>query len=116
MKELISRREALKNLALGAGTLLVAGSAAAAEAAKPAVSYAGLPHLTPADSVAVALAYHENAKAVEAAKFPNYKPDQRCSNCLQLTGNEPDTWRPCNLFPGKLVNAGGWCKVYVKKP
>lgn len=116
MKELISRREALKNLALGAGTLLVAGSAVAAEAAKPASGYAGLPHLTPADPVAVALSYHENAKSVEAAKFPNYKPDQHCGNCLQLTGNEADTWRPCNLFPGKLVNAAGWCKVYVKKP
>ena len=115
MKELMSRREALKNLALGAGTLLVAGTAAA-DTAKPASNYADLPHVTPTDSVAVALSYHENAKTVDAAKFPNYKPDQHCGNCLQLTGNEADTWRPCNLFPGKLVNAGGWCKVYVKKP
>jgi len=111
MNELISRREALKNLALGAGTLLVARTAGA-DAAKP---YAGLPHVTPSDSVAVALSYHENAKTVDAAKFPTYKPDQHCGNCLQLTGAEGDTWRPCNLFPGKLVNAGGWCKVYVKK-
>jgi hypothetical protein len=116
MKELISRREALKNLALGAGALLVAGPTVAAEAAKPAANYSGLPHVTPGDPVAVALSYHENAKSVEAAKFPNYKPDQHCGNCLQLTGNEGDPWRPCNLFPGKLVNAGGWCKVYVKKP
>jgi len=115
MNELMSRREALKNLALGAGTLLVAGTAAGAEPAKPG-NYSSLPHLTPADPVAVALAYHESAKTVEAAKFPNYKPDQHCGNCLQLSGNEGDAWRPCNLFPGKLVNAGGWCKVYVKKP
>ncbi len=114
MKELISRREALKNLALGAGTLLVAGGAAGT--AKAASSYANLPHVAPTDPVAVALSYHENAKTVEAAKFPTYKPDQHCGNCLQLTGNEGDPWRPCNLFPGKLVNAGGWCKVYVKKP
>jgi hypothetical protein len=115
MKELISRREALKHLALGAGTLLVAGGGAA-EGAKAASSYAGLPHVAPTDQVAVALSYHENAKTVEAAKFPNYKPDQHCGSCLQLTGNDGDPWRPCNLFPGKLVNAGGWCKVYVKKP
>ncbi len=115
MNELISRREALKNLALGAGTLLVAGTTAGAKAAAPAGGYAGLPHVAPTDSVAVALAYHENAKTVEAAKFPNYKPDQRCGNCLQLTGKDGDAWRPCNLFPGKLVNADGWCKVYVKK-
>jgi hypothetical protein len=115
MKEFISRREALKNLALGAGTLLVAGTAARADTPKGG-NYSSLPHVTPADPVAVALSYHENAKTVEAAKFPNYKPDQHCGNCLQLSGNEGDAWRPCNLFPGKLVNAGGWCKVYVKKP
>ena len=116
MNELISRRQALKNLALGAGTLLVAGSTAATVADAAAGGYASLPHVAPTDQVAVALSYHENAKTVEAAKFPNYKPDQHCGNCLQLTGNEGDAWRPCNLFPGKLVNAGGWCKVYVKKP
>ena len=118
MNRLISRREALKNFALGAGSLLVVGAtvAGAAETAKPAVNYGNLPHVTPADPVAVALAYHESAKTVEAAKFPNYKPGQHCGNCLQLTGKEGDTWRPCNMFPGKLVNVGGWCKVYVKKP
>ena len=115
MNEFISRRQALKNLALGAGTLLVAGTAARADTPKGG-NYSNLPHVTPTDPVAVALSYHENAKTVEAAKFPNYKPDQHCGNCLQLSGNEGDAWRPCNLFPGKLVNAGGWCKVYVKKP
>ena len=118
MNELISRRTALKNLALGAGTLLAVGASAtqATEAAKPAANYSGLPHITAADPVAVALAYHESATTVEAAKFPNYKPEQKCSNCLQLTGKDGDAWRPCNLFPGKLVSAEGWCKVYVKKP
>ena len=112
MNELISRREALKGLALGAGTLLAVG----ATRARAAVAGGSLPHVSPTDPVAVALAYHDSAKTVEAAKFPNYKPGQLCSNCLQLTGKDGDAWRPCNLFPGKLVNAGGWCKVYVKKP
>ena len=111
MNELISRRDALKGLALGAGTILAVGATRAR-----AADAGSLPHVTPTDSVAVALAYHESAKTVEAAKFPNYKPGQECSNCLQLTGKAGDAWRPCNLFPGKLVNAGGWCKVYVKKP
>jgi hypothetical protein len=114
MKKLMSRREALKSFALGTGSLLAMAATARADTAK-AGSNADLPHLTPADPVAVALSYHESAKTVEAAKFPNYKPDQQCSNCLQLTGNAGDAWRPCNLFPGTLVNAGGWCKVYVKK-
>jgi hypothetical protein len=114
----MSRREALKNLALGAGTLLLASTAGAAatEAAKPAAAAPGpLPHVTPADPTALALAYHESAASVDVKKFPTYKPDQKCSTCLQLTGKAGDAWRPCNLFPGKLVNAEGWCKVWVVK-
>ena len=118
MKQLISRRAALRNLALGAGTLLIARAAGATvtEAAKPAAAGGSLPHVKPADPVAVALAYVESAKAVDAKKFPNYKPEQKCSNCLQSHGKEGDAWVPCNLFPGKLVKAGGWCKVYLKRP
>ena len=112
MNELISRRDALKGLALGAGTILAVG----ATRAHAADAGGSLPHVSPTDPVAVSLAYHESVKTVEAAKFPNFKPGQECSNCLQLTGKAGDAWRPCNLFPGKLVNAGGWCKVYVKKP
>jgi len=117
MKEVMSRREALKNLALGAGTLLVARSAgAAADAPKAAAAGGAAPHVTPADPVAVALSYNDNAKTVDAKKFPNYKPEQNCSNCLQSKGKPGEAWVPCNLFPGKLVNAEGWCKVYVKRP
>jgi hypothetical protein len=57
------------------------------------------------------ISYHENAKTVEAASS-TYKPEQHCGNCLQLTGNEGDAWRPCNLFTGKLVS--GLVQVYVK--
>jgi high potential iron-sulfur protein len=116
----ISRREALKNLALGAGTLLVAGAAGAAGAASPAAAKpppppGPLPHLVPTDPLAIALSYHASAKTVDAVKFPTYKPDQKCASCMQLTGKVGDPWRPCNLFPGKLVNAEGWCKVWLKK-
>ena len=119
MKDLMSRRDALKSLALVAGTVLVAQSACA-DAAKPApAAPAGaapaLPHVAATDPMAVALAYHESAKTVEVAKFPSYKPEQKCSTCQQLQGKAGDAWRPCNLFPGKLVSADGWCKVYVKK-
>ena len=33
-----------------------------------------------------------------------------------LTGKAGDAWRPCNLFPGKMVKNPGWCKVWVKAP
>jgi len=116
MKVTISRREAIRTLSLAAGTLLVARGAAAAATDAPAAAATGaLPHVLPTDPLAVALAYHDDAKTVDAAKFPTFKPEQKCSNCLQLKGNEGDTWRPCTLFVGKLVNANGWCRTYVKK-
>ena len=118
MKVLLSRRDALKSLALGAGTLLVirgaSADAAKPEAAKPAAAGA-LPHVGPADPVGIALSYSESNKAIDTKKFPNFKPEQKCGNCLQSKGKESDAWVPCNLFPGKLVNGQGWCKAYVKK-
>lgn len=110
MKETMTRREALRNLGLAAGTLLVARGAVAADAPP-----AALPHVAANDPTGLALSYHESAKSVDAKAFPTYKPEQKCSNCLQSKGNAGDAWLGCNLFPGKLVNAEGWCKVYVKK-
>jgi O-methyltransferase involved in polyketide biosynthesis len=108
MSESMTRREALAALATAAGTLAVTAAARAADAPKP--------HLTANDPTAMALGYFEDGSKVDANKNPTYKPEQRCNNCLQLTGNAGDAWRACNLFPGKLVNANGWCKVYIKKP
>ncbi|MDP5191762.1 high-potential iron-sulfur protein [Rheinheimera baltica] len=33
-----------------------------------------------------------------------------------LQGNAGEAWRPCGVFPGKLVNAEGWCAAWAKKP
>jgi hypothetical protein len=109
MTNILSRRNALKNLALAAGALAVPVSRIAGAAAEA-------PHVAATDPTAVALGYHENAKTVDVKKFVTYKPDQSCANCLQLTGKAGDAWRPCNLFPAKLVSEKGWCKVWVKKP
>ena len=103
-----SRRDALKQFVLlcgAAGALQVSRSAHADEA----------PHLSPTDPTAQALAYHEDAKSVDAKQFPTFQPGQTCSTCLQLQGKAGDAYRPCNIFAGKLVNANGWCKVWVKK-
>jgi hypothetical protein len=67
------------------------------------------------DAQAVALGYVADAKKVDAKANPSYKPEQSCSNCMQLTGKAGDAYRPCNLFPGKVVSANGWCKAWMKK-
>lgn len=119
MTESITRRHALMSLATAAGALAAvpaANAAADAKAPAAAAAAAAKPHVAKTDPTAIALAYFEDAKQVDPKKFPTFKAGQQCDNCLQLTGTAGDEWRPCNLFPGKLVHAKGWCKVYVKKP
>jgi hypothetical protein len=111
MSESFSRREAFKGFALlvgAAGALRGAGVGAA----EPVVPV----HLSPTDPAAAALGYHESVKQVDPKSFPTYQSGQSCLTCLQLQGAAGDAWRPCNLFPGKLVAVDGWCKVWAKKP
>ena len=51
------------------------------------------------------------------AAFAGNNPaaDQNCANCALIAGNDGDEWRPCQIFPGKLVNAKGWCSVWAPK-
>jgi hypothetical protein len=86
MSEPISRRDALKNLALMAGVLV------ASQAARHVQAADATPHVT-----------------------PTYAAGQRCGTCLQFKGQATDAFGPCTLFPGKVVSSNGWCKVYVKK-
>lgn len=108
MSEPISRRDALKQF------VLLGGAAAALQATRPAQA-ADLPHLTTTDPTAAALKYHADAKTVDPKESPSYQAGQACNNCLQLQGSAGEQWRPCSVFPGKLVNANGWCSVWVKK-
>jgi len=38
-----------------------------------------------------------------------------CANCSQSRGDAGAKTLACNIFPGKQVNATGWCKVWSKK-
>jgi len=67
------------------------------------------------DPQALTLGYVTDASKADVKKNPTYKPGQACVNCLLLAGKEGETYRPCNVFPGKLVAASGWCRSWVKK-
>lgn len=104
----IPRRSLLKDALLGI-------------AAAPAVGWLGRAESAPVeldvnDPQAKALGYVKDAKTVDAKANPNYKPGQTCANCLQAQGKAGEALLPCNIFPGKLVQAKGWCKVWVKRP
>ncbi len=74
-----------------------------------------LPQITEDDPIAMALKYTHDASGVDPALRTQAAADQSCANCAQLQGNEGDEWRPCAIFVGKLVNANGWCSVWVPK-
>ena len=105
--EKLSRRQLLQGALAGIAAVpaasMFAGSASAAT-------------LSETDPTAKSLGYVADAKKVNAAANPNYKPGQHCANCMQYTGKAGTASGPCNIFPGKDVAAAGWCKVWVLKP
>ncbi len=99
-KPIPSRREFLRKA--GAGTALVVMGGVAAPQISRAAGH--LPRVDPSDPTAKALEYtHETPKA-----------HQRCNNCQLWQGGDK-AWGGCSIFPGKEVNAKGWCKSWVKK-
>lgn len=79
-------------------------------------SYASeLPQLPEDDAMAMSMKYTHDASTVDAATRTNPATDQTCANCALVQGNDGDAWRPCQIFPGKVVNAKGWCTVWAPK-
>jgi hypothetical protein len=101
MNDPISRREMLF-------LTLCAGSALAGEAQPPKVNEK--------DSMAAALGYVSDARRVDPKANPAYKPGATCANCSWYQGKAGDpAGGPCSFFPGKSVDANGWCRMWNKK-
>ena len=77
-----------------------------------------LPPVELDDPTAMALYYKHDVADVDASapQAARYEAGQNCANCVQIQGAEGAQWRPCALFPGKSVNANGWCSVWAAKP
>ncbi|HEY3786124.1 MAG TPA: high-potential iron-sulfur protein [Steroidobacteraceae bacterium] len=68
------------------------------------------------DSLAVALGYLSDASRVDRKASPTYQPGASCSSCSWYQGQPGDAaGGPCTFFPGKLVDAHGWCRMWNKK-
>ncbi len=104
-QDIESRRRFLKVAAGTTAAAVVIGSlprfARAAE----------LPPVSESDPTAKALGYVEDAKKTTNAK---YKAGDDCTNCQFYSGG-PAGRGPCQLFPGKSVNAKGWCVSHTPK-
>ncbi|KZC30737.1 High potential iron-sulfur protein [Rhodanobacter sp. FW510-R10] len=72
---------------------------------------ADLPPVSESDPTAKALGYVEDATKTTNAK---YKAGDDCTNCQFYTGGATGRG-PCQLFPGKSVNAKGWCVSHTPK-
>jgi hypothetical protein len=107
--ENVSRRKFIQTLAVA----LPAGAALLNQE----VQAKDLPKLEESDPVAKALVYVHDAADVDTSNplAARFEAGQDCSNCAQIQGDEGAEWRPCGIFPGKLVNNKGWCSVWVAK-
>ncbi|MDH3374101.1 MAG: high-potential iron-sulfur protein [Gammaproteobacteria bacterium] len=74
-----------------------------------------LPQVTEDDPMAAAMKYTHDASTVDPGSRSKPDAEQNCANCALVQGNDGDTWRPCQIFPGKTVNANGWCTVWAPK-
>jgi hypothetical protein len=72
--------------------------------------------IDPSDPTAKALGFVTDAKDVDTAANPAFKPTQKCATCAQYQGKPTDPSAVCNIFAGKAVPAAGWCKVWVARP
>ena len=106
----LSRRKFLKNMvvALPAGSVLLQAELRAED----------LPKLDEADPAAKALLYVHDVADVDTSNpmAARFEPSQNCANCVQIQGEDGAEWRPCGIFPGKLVAANGWCSVWAPMP
>jgi hypothetical protein len=102
----IRRRQFIQlSAAAAAGCVLRPGSAQAQD----------LERTSEDGPVAQSLKYTHDASTVDPASMPNPAENQTCANCALLQGEEGEEWRPCQIFPGKLVHVHGWCSVWAPK-
>lgn len=103
----IARRQFLQLSAVAAAGCFVAPSGRARAD--------DLPKLDPEDPMASAMKYTHDASSVDPASRANPAAEQTCANCALVQGNDGEDWRPCQIFPGKVVSADGWCSVWAPK-
>lgn len=99
-----SRRRLLKRVMLGVALIPFV------EFPWHAATAADLPLVTPDDPTAKALKY-----VSDASKATGAKPGSKCANCSNYQGAAGSAQGGCLLFPGKAVNASGWCSSWIAK-
>jgi hypothetical protein len=95
--------------------LLFTLSAVVSVSLVPDLASAQSSELKETDPEATAVAYKADARKVDRAKSPQYKPGQTCANCSQFFPQDGSPLGGCQLFLGKDVAAAGWCNAWEAK-
>ena len=101
------RRYLFRSLAAVALWPLLRVGTAAGQNATPAAR----PLLSPTEPAAVAIGYIENAGRVDAGKYPTFRRGQSCATCALIEFGTARA-RGCEIVPGRVVLATGWCKAW----
>ena len=72
--------------------------------------------IDPADPMAAALGYNNDATKIDSTKYQAYRAGQACGACALFQGKAGDEWGICPALGGKEVSAKGWCMAYTAKP
>jgi hypothetical protein len=104
------RRDLLKK-----GSIALISLAALQHAMRSHAQAKALPHLAETDTQAAALGYRNDARKVDKIKFGNWRAGLDCDDCVQFEGKKGEAWGACKIFPGKAVNAKGWCSAFQPK-
>jgi len=103
----MNRRQALTVIVGAAvaaplGVLGVAGNAQAVD----------LPRVSEENAIAAGLKYRHDATQAKRGDKDGIAADQQfCSGC-QFSAGKGD-WFSCRIFPGRAVNARGWCSAWA---
>lgn len=100
----LSRRAWLLSLGLLAIAGLTRRAAAAAERTL----------LDEKEPAALKIGYVANSRKVDPAANPGFKRSHTCATCAFIDFGTARQ-RGCSLVPGRLVEAGGWCRLWKLK-
>lgn len=95
---------------------MVLGVIGAAMLPAPSIAATAAPHVSPDDPAAKALGYVNDASKIDGKNEHTYKAGSTCANCALFQAAQANGgYGPCSIFPGKVVNASGWCRAYSAK-
>ena len=112
-KKGISRRRLLQTVVVAPVVMTGCATTVTEEAT---VTEEEVPLLRATDPVARSLAYFPNTRDVPADNplAATHDVNQKCANCVHGRGSAGPGRIQCPTFPGRTVNADGWCSLWAQ--